>query len=244
MTLSAPVSEMFVEDHAVAVLIDGENIAASHAQTILKQARQQGVPRIRRVYGDAALLKGWDAEPEVDLIHTRCGKNSADMKLAIDAVDLAARGLTRRFVIVSSDGDFTHLARHLCERGHRVTGMGGVQTPEAFQRACGWFVTLEALTDRIESEAGQTSLPLRPTELTTVLAGLPLHKAVAEILRRESGTSWIEVASLNGMVRRHIGMRITACPEKSWNGFLTKYGNMFQCDGKGAARRVRLRVPL
>jgi hypothetical protein len=80
MTLSAPVSKIFVEDHPVALLIDGENIAARHAQTILKQARQLGEPRLRRVYGDAALLKGWDAEPEVDLIHTRCGKNSADMR--------------------------------------------------------------------------------------------------------------------------------------------------------------------
>ncbi|SFT62881.1 Uncharacterized conserved protein, LabA/DUF88 family [Sedimentitalea nanhaiensis] len=241
MTLAAPVSELFADDHTVAVLIDGENIAVSHAEIILKRARQQGALRIRRVYGNAALLSGWDAEPGVDLIHTHCGKNSADMKLAIDAVDLAARGLAQRFVIVSSDGDFTHLARYLRERGYRVTGMGGVQTPESFQRACGWFVPLEKQQDEMEPKPAVIPLPLRQTELSSVLVGLPLHMAVAEILRRERGRSWTEIATLNGMVRRHMDMQITSYPEKTWNGFLTKHGNLFQCDSSGKTKRVRLR---
>ncbi len=238
MTLCPPVSDIFAQDCTVALLIDGENIAADRAETILEHAGRLGVPRIRRVYGNAALLTGWDGAPGVDLIHTHSGKNSADIKLAIDAVDLAARGLAQRFVLVSSDGDFTHLARYLRERGYCVTGMGGPQTPAPFQRACERFVVIGAW-DRPEPVL-EGARPNK-TEQEPILKDMPLYRAVAEIMRRECGTSWVDIAKLNPMVRRHLDVRIATCPEKTWNGFLTKHGNMFQCDGQGAARRVRLR---
>ncbi len=212
----------------VAVLVDGENVAVRHGAEILAGAARLGAVRIRRVYGNAALLPGWDAAPGFDLIHTGSGKNSADMKLAIDAVDMAARGMARHFLIVSSDADFTHLARYLRETGFGVTGMGEAKTAEGFQRACGVFVRLGPPANSVKPPVG--------------LGELPLHRAVAEILHRECGGEGVEIGMLNALVRRHLDVRIGTRPEKTWNAFLAKHTDLFHCNGEGASRRVNLRT--
>jgi hypothetical protein len=53
------------------------------------------------------------------------GKNSADIRLAVDSIDLCySKEHIDTFVIVSGDSDFSHLVSKLKENGKRVIGLG------------------------------------------------------------------------------------------------------------------------
>lgn len=125
----------------VALLVDGENLPPSFADAILKAAALFGVPTVRRVYGKAEHLAGWHLAG-FRPVPTHPGKNAADLLLCVEAMSLALRDAFRTIVIASSDCDFTHVATHLRELGHRVVGMGEAKAPATFRAACSDFVVL------------------------------------------------------------------------------------------------------
>jgi len=129
----------------VALLVDGENISATHAATILKEAEKAGYPVLRRVYGKAEHIAAWDAEG-FRLVPTRPGKNAADLLLSIEAMTLALRDGFGTLVIATSDGDFVYLATQLRELGNTVIGLGEGKAPKPFRTACSHFIELKPLT--------------------------------------------------------------------------------------------------
>jgi uncharacterized LabA/DUF88 family protein len=144
----------------LAVLIDADNVPASYAEAIFEEIASFGEASIRRIYGDFARdgLRGWSKKlahlaivPMQAPSNTR-GKNSSDISLVIDAMDILHMGRFDGFVLVSSDSDFTRLASRIREQGIDVYGMGEQKTPESFRRACKRFIYVENLT----SEAAAT----------------------------------------------------------------------------------------
>jgi hypothetical protein len=89
------------------------------------------------------------------------GKNSSDISLVIDAMDILHRGRFDGFVLVSSDSDFTRLASRIREQGLDVYGIGQQKTPEAFRKACKRFIFLENLGGVIQAD---TTRPARADE--------------------------------------------------------------------------------
>ena len=73
------------------------------------------------------------------------GKNSTDMALAIDAMDLLHTADLGGICIVSSDSDFTRLATRIREQGLLAMGIGRRDTPKAFVTACEMFVYTDNL---------------------------------------------------------------------------------------------------
>ena len=73
------------------------------------------------------------------------GKNSSDITLVIDAMDLLHSNRFDGFCIVSSDGDFTRLAARIREEGADVYGFGEKKTPESFRQACRRFSTISSM---------------------------------------------------------------------------------------------------
>jgi len=118
------------EKRSVALLIDGENISAEFAAKILVCAGQRHELTVKRVYGDATAIPCWAKAPGFRLIHTGSGKNSADMMLVMQAVEMALTHDFTSFAIVSSDSDFSHLAHFLREKGVQVIGIGESKAPE------------------------------------------------------------------------------------------------------------------
>ncbi|MDP6958708.1 MAG: NYN domain-containing protein, partial [Planctomycetota bacterium] len=56
---------------------------------------------------------------------TRTGKNSADIRMVVDAMDLSySKSHIETFVIVSGDSDFSPLVSKLKENGRTVIGIG------------------------------------------------------------------------------------------------------------------------
>ncbi len=138
----------------LAVLIDADNVPAGYAEAIFEEIASFGEASIRRIYGDFARdgLRGWSKKlsnlaivPIQAPSNTR-GKNSSDIALVIDAMDIMHTGRFDGFVLVSSDSDFTRLASRIREQGLDVYGMGEQKTPEAFRRACKRFIYVENLT--------------------------------------------------------------------------------------------------
>ena len=137
----------------LAVLIDADNTAAKWADAIFEEIATLGEASVRRIYGDFSgpHLRGWEKKlaglaviPNQQFAYTK-GKNSSDITLVIDAMDLMHTGRFEGFVLVSSDSDFARLASRLREQGLQVFGIGRTNTPEAFRKACKRFIFVENL---------------------------------------------------------------------------------------------------
>jgi uncharacterized protein (TIGR00288 family) len=139
----------------IAVLIDCDNVSATHAGAVLEELATYGTPTIKRAYGDWTTnqLGGWKNElnrlavQPVQQFSYTTGKNSTDSALIIDAMDLLWMGNVESFALVSSDSDFTRLATRLRESGKRVIGLGERKTPASLRNAVDQFIYLELLGD-------------------------------------------------------------------------------------------------
>lgn len=138
---------------SLAVLIDADNTSAKWADAIFKEVATLGEASVRRLYGDfsGTGLGGWKQVlarlaiiPHQQFAYTK-GKNSSDIALVIEAMDLMHTGRFDGFVLVSSDSDFTRLASRIREQGLQVFGIGRKNTPDAFRNACKRFIFVENL---------------------------------------------------------------------------------------------------
>jgi hypothetical protein len=137
----------------LAVLIDADNTSPRFAAAIFEEIASLGEASVRRCYGDfsSPQMNGWNkvqAEHGMVPHHSPAntvGKNSSDISLVIDAMDILHTGRFDGFVLVSSDSDFTRLASRIREQGLDVYGIGQAKTPEAFRKACKRFIFLENL---------------------------------------------------------------------------------------------------
>jgi len=125
----------------LALLVDGENLSKDRAPEILRLAARIGPPQVRRVYGNAKAVTGWE-DHGFRLCPTRPGKNAADMLLCVEAMSLALRDSFGTLVIASSDRDFSYLAEQLREIGKRVIGIGDAKAPVSFRNTCTDFKEL------------------------------------------------------------------------------------------------------
>jgi hypothetical protein len=132
----------------LALVIDADNAQPSLIQPVLLAAASRGRVTVRRIYGDwtSPNMTSWKAHlldhsiRPIQQFRIVGGKNATDSAMIIDAMDLLHSGLVDGFCIVSSDSDFTSLARRIQESGLFVMGVGRRTTPVAFQRACEEFV--------------------------------------------------------------------------------------------------------
>jgi uncharacterized protein (TIGR00288 family) len=117
------------EGQRVAMLIDADNVSADVIeQAIERTVAEYGALHVRRAYCNAetavkqqALFKRLLVRPMVNL---STGKNSTDIALAVDALDLVTVERPHVVVLVSSDSDFAPLVIRLREKGCRVCGIG------------------------------------------------------------------------------------------------------------------------
>jgi hypothetical protein len=150
----------------IAVLIDGDNAQPRLMKEIIEEVSKYGKATIRRIYGDwtSQQMNGWKAiinqysiSPIQKFSYTT-GKNSTDGSLIIDAMDILHDKNTEGFCIVSSDSDYTGLAKRIREEGLFAMGIGEKKTPEAFVKSCEVFTFTEnLLPEDIEPKSRATS---------------------------------------------------------------------------------------
>ncbi|MDP7577965.1 MAG: NYN domain-containing protein [SAR202 cluster bacterium] len=128
-------TDRHISDPQVAVLIDFENVGLSAIRWLFDQISDVGRIIVRRAYADWTQsgrnqrdhLLELGIEP-IHLFHSTSGKNSSDIRLAIDAVELLHSSTVDTFVIVSSDSDFVPLVSRLRAAGKTVIGAGRKKT--------------------------------------------------------------------------------------------------------------------
>ena len=135
----------------LAVLIDADNTSPKVADKLFEEVAKIGEASLRRIYGDFSRgqLSGWEPVLAKHAILAQqqfaytTGKNSTDITLVIDAMDLLHSGRFDGFCLVSSDSDFTRLAARIREQGIDVYGIGQQKTPPSFRQACTRFIFTE-----------------------------------------------------------------------------------------------------
>ena len=103
---------------------------------------------IMRIAMDVAYRFGIKAEQQFNYTPK---KNSADMALTIDALDLLHQSSYDALAIVSSDCDFTPVSLYVREHGIYVIGIGEKKTPEAFKKSCNEFILLKTADSKIDN---------------------------------------------------------------------------------------------
>ena len=144
----------------IAVLIDGDNAQPKLIQKILEEVAKYGKATIRRIYGDwtkpqmnswKEILNQYSFNPVQKFAYTT-GKNSTDSSLIIEAMDILHGQSIDGFCIVSSDSDYTGLAKRIREEGLFVMGIGEKKTPNAFVQSCEIFTFCENLSEELVPE--------------------------------------------------------------------------------------------
>ena len=142
-------------------------------QSLVEQLSGMGRIIVKRAYADwSAQRKGQERliELGVEAVHnyrgTRAGKNSCDIKLTIDAVELLHSAQVDTFVIVSSDSDFVPLVNHLRGSGKSVVGAGRrAVTSTTMVKSCDKYIFLGTGDTRTDDyEKNRTSRTPRRTE--------------------------------------------------------------------------------
>jgi uncharacterized protein (TIGR00288 family) len=123
-------------------LIDADNVSVDVMEQGLRLLlNQHGAVHVRRAYCTAesavqnqAFFKRMGIKPMVNLA---AGKNSTDIAMAVDAIDLVLAERPDVVVIASSDSDFAPLVHRLREKGCVVRGIGqqgktGDETQEVY----------------------------------------------------------------------------------------------------------------
>ncbi|MDY0743875.1 NYN domain-containing protein [Paucibacter sp. R3-3] len=125
----------------IMLLVDFDNVSPDViAQAFDITLRDYGAVHVRRAYctaehaqHNAGFMKRLSLRPMVNL---SVGKNSTDIALAVDAMDLMIAERPDVVVIVSSDSDFTPLVGRLREKGAWLRGFGQQgKTSEGVQAA-------------------------------------------------------------------------------------------------------------
>lgn len=170
----------------LAVLIDADNAPRDCLQGIMEEVAIYGTPNLKRAYGDWSTrnLAGWrqtlldnSVTPIQQFAYTK-GKNSTDSAMIIDAMDILYSGNTDGFVLVSSDSDFTGLARRLREAGQFVIGIGEQKTPAPLIAACSKFIYIEVIRERSAKVTNppQKAKAAKKTETAKKTAAEPARK--------------------------------------------------------------------
>ena len=164
----------------IVVLIDADNAQVGKLHAIMAEIATHGHIIVKKAYGDwsSGLLKNWKEElnllaiqPIQQFAYTT-GKNSTDIVMVIDAMDLLYTEKYDTFVLVSSDSDFTSLASRLRASEVYVFGIGEKKTPMAFRNACDDFlftenlVTFEKQISEKMSESDENNLSTKEIKLS------------------------------------------------------------------------------
>jgi uncharacterized protein (TIGR00288 family) len=159
-------------ERILAVFFDFENIGIGLNNRrdrfdiirVLERLVEKGKIVVKKAYADWSRFAQYTAplhEAAIELIEiprrAQTGKNSADIRLCVDAMDLAySKDHIDTFVIVSGDSDFSPLVSKLKELGKHVIGLGLAEaTSELLRDNCDEFIYYEDL-----GSATSTVLPV------------------------------------------------------------------------------------
>ncbi len=196
---SVSMNNMSLAGNQIAVFIDFENVALWAEQEfidfeltpLMEYLQSRGPVVIKRVYGDWSRFSHYREDlmnNSVDLVQiysVRAGKNRADIRMALDAMETAiTRPQIQTFVIVSGDSDFGPLVTKLREYSRYTLGIGPRDvTHPLLIKACDEFIYLEAVLGEMHDlhELRQGSATDNETARSLLLKALAIHTQRGEL---------------------------------------------------------------
>lgn len=256
----------------MAVFLDLENIALGaedahyppfDIQKVIERLLLKGHIVVKKAYCDFDRYKQFKrglheaAFELIEIPHVRqSGKNSADIRMVVDALDLCyTKGHVDTFVIISGDSDFSPLVSKLRENAKTVLGVGVKNSSsDLFINNCDEFVYYD---DLVRAEPGRakrrggasTGAAVKATEPEN--KGPSLEKGLEEVVEtmdamiQERGADepiWSSMVK-QALKRRNPGFNERAFGFRSFNEMLLaaqKRGLLrLEAEGKSGAYRVR-----
>ncbi len=164
----------------MAVYVDLENIAlgaqdahypAFNVQKVLERLLLKGHIVVKKAYCDFERYKPFKTDLHeaafelIEIPHLRqSGKNSADIRMVVDALDLCyTKGHVDTFVIISGDSDFSPLVSKLRENAKKVIGVGVKNsTSDLFIGNCDEFIYYDDLVRAEPARARRRTVAAAP----------------------------------------------------------------------------------
>lgn len=231
----------------MAVFLDLENIArgaqdANFArfdiQKVLERLLLKGHIVVKKAYCDFDRYKEFKRDLHeaafelIEIPHVRqSGKNSADIRMVVDALDLCyTKGHVDTFVILSGDSDFSPLVSKLRENAKTVIGVGVKNsTADLFINNCDEFIYYDDLV-RAESAKTRQRAAAAPATKPSAAEGKSLspEKAIQLVLetleaiaeeRDADERIWGSMIK-QALKRRHPGFNERAHGFRSFNDLL------------------------
>lgn len=230
----------------MAIFADFENVAIGAEQAkydrfdirkILERVLVKGNVVVRKAYCDWGRYEKFkrsmhEANFElIDIPHVRqSGKNSADIRMVVDALDLAyTKPHIDTFVVISGDSDFSPLVSKLRENNKIVIGVGVKQsTSDLFVATCDEFIFYDDLVRKVTAKTtpngGKPAPPAPPSEPTARGSSTPEERRdeaitlVAETLETLLETRGEDEMIWGSMVKQAIKRQKPAFNE-SYHGF-------------------------
>ena len=245
-------------DATMAVYLDLENIALGardakypsfDIEKVLARLLLKGHIVVKKAYCDFDRYKDFKrglheaAFELIEIPHVRqSGKNSADIRMVVDALDLCyTKGHVDTFVILSGDSDFSPLVSKLRENAKTVIGVGVKNsTSDLFLNNCDEFIYYDDLVRKEPSKvrrrsASTASRPSAPTADSAPAESAPVENKgpdltdaldlVVETLdavieeRGENEPIWGSMIK-QAIKRRHPGFNERAYGFRSFNDLL------------------------
>lgn len=230
----------------LALLIDADNIPTKFFKELVAAADALGSLVVKRAYGNPTtwgkaalrtLAQEYTLTP-VLVIPPVNAKNAADMRLAIDAVDLLHwQDHLAGICIASSDSDFATLAVRIKEDGVAVYGFGEAKTPDVFVNACTRFTVLGQHAETPRRTAAPAKKPaVAPVARRRAASAAPAAKAPSSALPTdqilaaiadEMEDGWASLAD----VRNNLGKRIPDFSHRNYgtgkfSDFISKFAEL------------------
>ncbi len=184
----------------MAVFLDLENIALGardahyppfSVKKVLERLLLRGHIVVKKVYCDFERYKEYKRDLHeaafelIEIPHVRqSGKNSADIRMVVDALDLCyTKGHVDTFVIISGDSDFSPLVSKLRENAKTVIGVGVKNsTSDLFINNCDEFIYYDDLVRTEPSRARRRTAVAQPKAAEGESKGPSLEKALDQVV--------------------------------------------------------------
>lgn len=232
----------------MAVFLDLENIALGaldahyprfDIQKVLERLLLKGHIVVKKAYCDFDRYKAFKRDLHeaafelIEIPHLRqSGKNSADIRMVVDALDLCyTKGHVDTFVIISGDSDFSPLVSKLRENAKTVIGAGVKKsTSDLFINNCDEFLYYDDLVRAHQSKAREPGVATAsapkveegPSKGPTLAEALDLVTTTLEAIteeRDEDERIWGSMIK-QAIKRRHPGFNERAHGFRSFNDLL------------------------
>lgn len=137
----------------IGIFIDGENISYKDYKNILDDVRKYGQVSISNIYLDWTENKSWmEVSKNFGLTPIQCqkinGKNSVDLKIAVDIMETLYERQIDLFCILTTDSDFCHIVQKLKSRNKIVYIYGYANNiNNSLLSICNQFINIKNLNN-------------------------------------------------------------------------------------------------